>query len=123
MAIEDAAVLGNLFSRLSSKEQIGPMLYAYEAIRLPRTSVLQASSRMNQHIFHLEDGSEQIRRDNEMRNAMNGEDGANNPNQWADKKKTDELFGYDADEVADRWWAGKGATIVANFTSGSQAKL
>ena len=28
-----------------------------------------------------------------------------NHNQWADKKKSDELFGYDADVEADKWWA------------------
>ncbi|KAF8122377.1 hypothetical protein EV363DRAFT_1436721 [Boletus edulis] len=58
MAVEDAAVLGNLFSRLSSPAQIAPLLCAYESIRYDRATATQASSRLNQHIFHLPDGPE-----------------------------------------------------------------
>jgi hypothetical protein len=53
-----------------------------------------------------------------MRKAMtlelNGNPGAlhrksdGNQNQWADKKKTDILFGYDADTEVDKWWATHG---------------
>ncbi|KDQ50681.1 hypothetical protein JAAARDRAFT_41875 [Jaapia argillacea MUCL 33604] len=70
MAIEDAAVLGNLFSKLESREQIKPLLEAYQELRLERTGNTQASSRLNQHIFHLPDGPEQRHRDAEMRKAM-----------------------------------------------------
>ncbi|KAF8421749.1 hypothetical protein L210DRAFT_3672418 [Boletus edulis BED1] len=58
MAVEDAAVLGNLFSRLSSPAQIAPLLRAYESIRYDCATATQASSRLNQHIFHLPDGPE-----------------------------------------------------------------
>lgn len=27
-----------------------------------------------------------------------------NANMWADKRKNDEQFGYDADEAVDSWW-------------------
>ena len=70
MAIEDAAVLGNLFSRISHPSQIAPLLYAYEKLRLPRTASTQASSRLNQHVFHLPNGVEQEQRDADMRAAM-----------------------------------------------------
>ncbi|KAF8134218.1 hypothetical protein EV363DRAFT_1160497 [Boletus edulis] len=70
MAVEDAAVLGNLFSRLSSPAQIAPLLRAYESIRYDRATATQASSRLNQHIFHLPDGPEQEERDRQMRMAM-----------------------------------------------------
>ncbi|KAN0091583.1 hypothetical protein V8E55_005149 [Tylopilus felleus] len=70
MAVEDAAVLGNLFSRLSSRAQIAPLLRAYESIRYDRATATQASSRLNQHIFHLPDGPEQEERDRQMREAM-----------------------------------------------------
>lgn len=108
LQVEDGAVLGNLFSRVTSASQIPFLLQAYENLRLKRTANTQASSRLNQVIFHLEDGPEQIKRDASMKAAMNGEEGANNANQWADKKKSATQFGYDADEAVNEWWAAGG---------------
>lgn len=115
MAIEDAAVLGNLLSRISHISQLRPLLKAYEDLRLPRTATVQESSRLNQRIFHLPDGPEQRERDDNMRKAMALElsgkkaelqrESVGNQNQWADKTKSDILFGYDADAEVDRWWA------------------
>ena len=115
MAIEDGVVLGNLLSRISDLSQLRPLLKAYQDLRLPRTATLQESSRLNQRIFHLPDGPEQRERDENMRKAMtlelSGDSGAlrhesaGNPNQFADKKKSDDLFGYDADAEVDKWWA------------------
>ena len=119
MAIEDAAVLGRLFVRLSHPSQITPLLHAYTSLRLPRTSTTQASSRANQHIFHLPDGEEQRERDASMRSAMlgllSGDSGeyAGNANQWADKKKNAEQFSYDADEAAEKWWREGGDALLA----------
>lgn len=67
MAIEDAAVIGNMFSFFSDKRQITPMLRAYESLRHARASATQHSSRMNQKIFHYPDGPEQQARDKAMR--------------------------------------------------------
>lgn len=114
MAIEDGAVLGNLLSRISHISQLGPLLQAYQDLRLPRTAAVQESSRLNQHIFHLPDGPEQRERDENMRKAMALELSGNvevlrresvgNQNQWADKTKSDILFGYDADAEVEKWW-------------------
>ncbi|TFK46276.1 FAD/NAD(P)-binding domain-containing protein [Heliocybe sulcata] len=158
MAIEDAAVLGNLFSRVSSQAQIKPLLHAYMSLRLPRTAETQASSRLNQHIFHLPDGPEQQARDEAMKKAMRAElkdvlsgdekqirvanvwgreseedrkrveaelaafkdDDVNhegNPNQWADKKKSQAQFGYDADREAERWWEENGRGLEEKMLS------
>lgn len=134
MAIEDAAVLGRLFSHVSDKAQIKPLLEAYQALRLPRTAETQASSRLNQKIFHLPDGPEQEARDASMRSAMevelrmlererNGEPAVlddaleGNYNQWADRRKNEQQFGYDAEAVADQWWQEHGKLeigILAN---------
>lgn len=123
MAIEDAAVLGRLLSHVSRPSQVAPLLHAYESLRLPRTAATQVSSRLNQHIFHLPDGPEQVARDQAMRVAMEAEKNANevstigNPNQWADKEKNHIQFGYDADEMAERWWneEGQGLEYVAKL--------
>jgi salicylate hydroxylase len=129
MAIEDAGVLGNLFSRVSSPAQIAPLLRAYQALRYARASATQASSRLNQKIFHLPDGPAQRERDEQMRAAMRVELGeaaddgsdAGNPNQWADKTKNRIQFGYDADGEVDQWWAENGARVEA--LAQAQAKL
>ncbi|KAI0347313.1 FAD/NAD(P)-binding domain-containing protein [Trametopsis cervina] len=126
MAIEDAAVLGNLFSRLSHPSQIKPLLYAYEKLRLPRTADTQKSSRLNQWIFHLPDGPEQEARDRSMREAMEAElrllkgekvdvTSEGNSNQWADRTKNRLQFGYDADVEADRYWAQEGEKTIGSL--------
>ena len=132
MAIEDAAVLGNLFSHLSHQSQIAPLLHAYENLRLRRTADTQVSSRLNQKIFHLPDGPEQLKRDTEMRRAMEAElqylkdgivrgEAEGNPNQWADKRKNILQFGYDADGIADRWWKEHGEGEIGGLVP--KAKL
>lgn len=50
MAVEDAAVLGNVFSHLSHPSQIAPMLHAYKELRFERTAATQSSSRLNQKV-------------------------------------------------------------------------
>lgn len=125
MAIEDAAVLGSILSRLSHPAELVPMLRGYELLRYSRTAATQASSRLNQHIFHLPDGPEQEERDASMRAAMCAElakwglgssastdfNGEGNSNQWADPRKNREQFGYDADAEAERWWRETGSRL------------
>ncbi|EMD31600.1 hypothetical protein CERSUDRAFT_119636 [Gelatoporia subvermispora B] len=137
MAIEDAAVLGRLFSHIRSRSQMKDLLEAYQTLRLERTAETQASSRLNQKIFHLPDGPEQEARDASMRAAMEAElsmldrerrgEAAKvedmlegNFNQWADRRKNEKQFGYDAEAEADRWWAKHGAEIesLAQKTAG-----
>lgn len=131
MAIEDAAVIGNLFSHISHPSQITPILYAYEKLRLQRTADTQKSSRLNQHIFHLPDGPEQEARDASMRAAMDVElrtlkgekvDARNegSANQWADKRKNEIQFGYDADAAADAWWAEVGEREIGSLGRGQR---
>jgi salicylate hydroxylase len=111
-------------------------LRAYERLRLERTSETQASSRLNQHIFHLKDGQEQELRDRNMIAAMvssriaagmpleglllladgstceNGNKG--NPNQWADQTKNFKQFSHDADAEAEIWWREEGHKLLAH---------
>ncbi|KAF8581960.1 FAD/NAD(P)-binding domain-containing protein [Ramaria rubella] len=120
MAIEDAAFIGNIFSRLSHPAQIAPMLNAYQDLRFPRAAATQLSSRLNQKIFHLNDGPEQEERDASMRSAMLDPDQGSfegNQNQWADQRKNDEQFRYDADKEAERWWTESGEAEVGRLGS------
>jgi salicylate hydroxylase len=101
-------VLGNLFSRISDPAQLPYFLRAYETLRLARTANTQAQSRLNQKIFHYDDGPEQEARDASMRAAMRGQT-EGSANQWADKAKNKTQFSYDADEAAEEWWRDVGS--------------
>lgn len=125
MALEDAAVLGNLLSRLTSAAHLPFLLKAYQNLRIARTSSTQASSRLNQRIFHLPDGPGQEARDRAMREAMEGElrsqpsENVENPNQWADRRKNQEQFSYDADEVVEEWWKAQGERAIGKLEQSS----
>lgn len=129
MAIEDAAVLGNLLSYLSHESQIAPLLRAYQGLRYPRASETQRQSRANQKIFHYEDGPEQQARDADMRAAAalelrraereaagledDTEDTTDgNANQWGDRKKSAIQYGYDADQEVDTWYSDTGKDLL-----------
>jgi salicylate hydroxylase len=123
--IEDAAVLGSLFSRVTAKSQIPALLKAYETIRYDRATSVQLTALSLQKVFHHADGPEQRERDAAMRRAMDlvlkearGEAIAKdasfgkNPNAWVDKTKKDALLNYDADEAVDEWSSEHGFDIV-----------
>jgi len=117
MAVEDAAVLGNLLSRISSPNELTPLLRAYQSIRHGRASATQMDSRVNQHIFHLPDGPQQEARDASMRAAMeearkearaDDADGCvGSANLWGDRARNMQAFDYDADKAVEEWWKKK----------------
>ncbi|KAI6132465.1 FAD/NAD(P)-binding domain-containing protein [Pisolithus croceorrhizus] len=134
MAIEGAAVLGNLFSRLSSRAQIAPLLHAYETIRYERATNTQAFSRLSKATFHLPDGFEQEQRDTKMRAAMedtlkkaggevlvSGTDAntEGNTDHWNNEKSDAIQFGYDADEEAEKWWHQRGESEIGPLSVSS----
>ncbi|KAJ3716987.1 FAD/NAD-binding domain-containing protein [Lentinula raphanica] len=128
MAIEDAAVLGNLFSRISDSSQITPLLDAYQHLRYARATATQNSSTRNRDIYHLPDGAEQEERDAAMRRAMEmeildyekfkdreymsmGDHRRVNPNAWLDKTKNwQDQFDYDPDMAVEEWWSSNRET-------------
>jgi salicylate hydroxylase len=100
------------------------LIYAYQSLRYDRATATQVSSSLNRFIFHHPDGPVQEQRDHEMREAMEdsfriarGEKStlalAGNANQWADKKKSDAQFGYDADAEVEKWWLANGESLMA----------
>ncbi|ESK94846.1 hypothetical protein Moror_14119 [Moniliophthora roreri MCA 2997] len=102
LAIEDAAVLGNLFSRLTDHSQIKSLLEAYEAIRRPRASATWLDTMERQVWLHYRDGSNQEARDAGIKDTKifkhRREHEATIPILCANP------YGYDADEVVDIWW-------------------
>jgi salicylate hydroxylase len=115
MAIEDAAVLGNLLSRISNISQLRTLLEAYQDLRLLRTATAQESSKAAKKFFHYPDGPEQRGRDEGMKKTMALElalseaesqrKSAGGPAPELKKQNNLVEFEYDADAEADKWWA------------------
>ena len=124
-AYQDLRYVPIRFSSLAQPHSLTHLTTAQKKKRLPRATATQESSRLNQKIFHLPDGPAQRARDDAMRTAMGAEledkpipDG--NPNQWADRTKSQVQFDYDAYAEVDRWWTSGGgrARIEALAASG-----
>ena len=71
MAIEDAVVFGQLFSHLSSEDQILPFLNAYEEIRKERTESVLEREISNTEMVTLPPGPAKDARDASFRQARN----------------------------------------------------
>ena len=67
-AIEDGAVLGELFGRMQHKGQIKDIIRMYEEIRKPRTSRVIANSNARGDVYYqMRDGVAQQMRDHQLR--------------------------------------------------------
>ncbi|KAH9930064.1 FAD/NAD-P-binding domain-containing protein [Fomitopsis serialis] len=107
MAVEDAAVLGKLFSHLSSRDQIPSFLWAFQDIRQRRCTAIQQVEHGNVYYMTMADSPEQRARDEALKakhragkNVMAPEDGEESA-QWGEVRET---FGYDCEDEADNWW-------------------
>ncbi|KAL0568167.1 hypothetical protein V5O48_013826 [Marasmius crinis-equi] len=127
MALEDAAVLGNLFSRITDRSQIPFLARAYEELRYTRATGTQSGALDNRHLLHMDDGPAQEARDAKMRLALQldqagiDHDGSlNDATIWSNKEKITEAFGYDADKSTDQWWASH---VLSESAEVAQARL
>ena len=101
MAIEDGAVLGDLFAHLSHPSQIPDLLSIYETLRKPRgTSIVQKSTWARGQ-YHMVDGLDQEARDKLLLSGIGTEEF---PNPWADRRFREWLWSYDSTETAERAW-------------------
>ncbi|KAK0470069.1 uncharacterized protein EV420DRAFT_1616448 [Desarmillaria tabescens] len=96
MAIEDAAVLGNLFVRLTNKDQIPTVLEAYESLRAPRAMATADGCWKDKSTFHLPDGPAQRARDEALKATMAGK----RSNAGQDNNAQ---YEYDVDVIVDDW--------------------
>ncbi|KAL1746896.1 hypothetical protein HDZ31DRAFT_33048 [Schizophyllum fasciatum] len=117
MAIEDAAVLGRLLSRVTHVKDIPPLLRGYQSIRQGRVTQVQLASGANRTVFHIPDGPAQEARDAKMREAWErSQDLERHPEkadhqhleQDAEKGRIHEILKFDAGAEADRWLAENG---------------
>lgn len=98
MAVEDAAVLGELFTNLTDVSQISSVLKTYEALRKPRTTRVVQGSLEQGRICKLPDGEEQQDRDRKLATPGLSE----YPLHIASRKYKDFLYEYDAFAEAEK---------------------
>ena len=106
MALEDGAVLGELFAR--SKNPKDPaerrrLLELYEKCRKQRTEMVVRRGNLQQWLYHLHDGAEQQERDRKMQAMEPGEALA-----WRDSNLAPQLLGDEVDKDVDRYWYSEG---------------
>jgi len=103
--LEDAALLGALFSRLRSPDQIATLLYAYQELRKGRADMVVAVEKENADVAFS--GPSRIR-DGLVRFIAVPADAADAPPgsgpTEADLAEIAEVWGYFAMDAADEWW-------------------
>ncbi|KIW98777.1 uncharacterized protein Z519_00440 [Cladophialophora bantiana CBS 173.52] len=123
MAVEDGAILGLLLSRLQNSgislvpeeraTQLADLLHLYEDLRKKRTEVNVAGAVHTRHFYHLSDGDEQVKRDQDLaRLPASDWQGACSFN-WGDAAYQKSLLGFDVLADAERNfddWLDRGYT-------------
>lgn len=109
MALEDAAVLGEIFGRSANPRDPAEkrrLLTIYEQCRKPRTEMVVERGNRQQWLYHLHDGPQQEERDRAMQAKEEGEALA-----WRDSGLSPQLLGYKVEEDVDRFWHWGGSEI------------
>ena len=105
MAVEDAVVLGSLFSHLRTTNQIPSFLSAYEELRQRRCGLVFAADMGNAKMVAMPDGPMAAARDDDMRRRKDEWDEGTLKAQF---EEIAEIFGYDAGDAAEEWWINWG---------------
>ncbi|GAA6049561.1 hypothetical protein JCM3770_000848 [Rhodotorula araucariae] len=101
-AVEDAAVLGVVLSKIKSKDEIHKALLVYQALRKPRADWAVAMAANNGKGLHLSAGKDQEARDAAFRSAA--KEGGKNPDKAIDKETQRILYAHDcAKEAEERY--------------------
>ncbi|THH31813.1 hypothetical protein EUX98_g2408 [Antrodiella citrinella] len=118
VAVCDAATLGHLFQHLHHHRQIDQFLNAFEEIRPARIQYMKELEFSNLEFMTLENGPVQEQRDQALRerykkglNALDSDEqdalvGANVATRF---EAMMQVFCYDAEEEADKWWVDWGS--------------
>ncbi|KZT20978.1 FAD/NAD(P)-binding domain-containing protein [Neolentinus lepideus HHB14362 ss-1] len=125
-AVEDAMTLGSMFSRLTSRNQIGGLMSAFEDIRQPRSVSVVKSEHHRLDFLSLPDGPEQQARDDGLRAALSlAQLDWDNADEDYLRETWDDyiaMFNYDAREVVDDWWTKWGPVMRRASVSHEQTK-
>lgn len=105
MSIEDAAVLGKLFSHLKSEDQIGNILWGFQDIRQERCDMALEREKYRARVFTLKKGPEQEKRDETIR-VLNRDAGSDLGLYSLEEPRV--LFAYDCEDQGEEWWQSWG---------------
>ena len=105
MAVEDAVVLGALFSHLRTFDQIPSFLSAYQELRQRRCGLVFAADIGNAKMVAMPDGPMAQARDDDMRRRKDEWDEGTLKAQF---EEIAEIFLYDAYDAAAEWWVNWG---------------
>ena len=97
-SIEDGAVLGALLAPplFTDKDQLPEFLHMFQRLRKARGESIARETFKQRRDFHLEDGEEQVRRDELMEGQLGGEITGAFPSRWTCPVVQRWLYGYDA---------------------------
>lgn len=103
-AIEDAAVLGVVLSRLpdTSPESVNKALCAYETVRKERAETLVELAAASARGLHLGDDNEAARKKRDAEFAALKEGKGPVPDKWADAEVQKMVYSFDCDREAER---------------------
>ncbi|OXG54451.1 salicylate hydroxylase [Cryptococcus neoformans] len=102
-AVEDAAVLGVVLSKIKSKEEIHKALLVYQALRKPRADWAVLTAAANGKGLHLGAGKDQEARDAAFRQAK--KEGGENPDKAIDQLTQKILYAHDCAKEAEERYA------------------
>lgn len=119
LAVEDAAVLGALMTRLRTQSQVPQLTEALQDLRQERCQRVINSELNNAALVTLPPGPEQLARDTAFRASLQARAWGESElrGQW---DEIGETFGYNAREAADDWWATWGVLTDKNMARPEQ---
>lgn len=100
-AIEDAAVLGEILSRMpdQSPETINKTFRVYQSLRKERAETLVELAAASGRALHLGDGAAKEERDKQFA-ALKDKKGGAVPDKWADADVQKKIYGHDCMQIA-----------------------
>jgi len=106
LGFEDAVVLGNLFSRLTTPSQVPVFLNAYQELRQKRMEAVQFTERMTIATFWIPEGPDREERDAGWRATAALDNGGRVDegmvlDQWESLK---DMYAHNANDEADNWF-------------------
>ncbi|KAH7150544.1 putative salicylate hydroxylase [Dactylonectria estremocensis] len=109
-AVEDAAALGIIFSKVTTKKQITKALEIYERVRKERAETVQSYGTANRKVLHLHDGAEQVTRDHLF--AIGAA-----PDRWVDKETRRFLWDWDLVAATEQACDGMAPIHITEYAS------
>ncbi|KAF9045794.1 FAD/NAD-P-binding domain-containing protein [Hymenopellis radicata] len=104
LAVEDAVVLGTLFSRLSRWDQIPQLLDGFQELRQERCHYVHASEVSTASVLSMPPGEARQKRDMDLNVSLAQDETWDEGKLLGQWEVIAAVFGYNAREAAEDWW-------------------